>query len=780
MSEGTVSETVERTLEKSPAAAATPADQAPPRQDGEEESVLRVECRDGAGIVWFDVPGEKVNTLRAGFEEEFDRALGTLDDLAREGTIDAAVLASAKHGSFIAGADVRMLASAGSAEEVAGLSRTSQAVMADIEGFRLPIVAAVDGAALGGGLEVALACAGRVASNAGSTELGVPEVQLGLLPAGGGTQRLPRLIGIEKALQMILTGDAVEPGRAKAYGLVDEVVHPAILIDAAVERSRRLGRERGVVSKLKEAVSRATDPKRLRALLLEDNPAGRKILFGQAEKRTRSRTGGNMPAPLRALEVVRTGVEEGMQAGLRAEAEAFGDLAMTREAGNLMRVFFARNRLKKPVAARDDVPGEPREVRKVAVLGAGLMGSGIAAVTVYGADVPVRLKDVGFEPIRSGLRSVREALDDRLEKGKISEHDRDRLMAMVRPSTDYSGFGRVDLVIEAVLEDLEVKHQVLKEVEEATHRDAVFASNTSSIPITRIAEGSSRPETVVGMHYFSPVPKVPLLEVIEGEVTAPWATATAVEVGRKQGKLVIVVDDGTGFYTSRILAPFMNEAAHMLAEGFPIETVDRALSGFGFPVGPFKLLDEVGIDVAGKISEILEDDFGDRMAAAPALERLLEDDRKGRKNGRGLYRYRRVAEGEYERERDEGADPAVYDLVGVEPDEELAEAPDEELGRIARRCVLRMVDEAARCYGEGIVRSADDGDAGAVFGLGFPPFLGGPLRWVDEEGPGRVIGWLEALRAEHGDRFEPAPTLRDLAERGLGFHDDGAPEPGTA
>src|SRR5918996_1357084 len=360
------------------------------------------------------------------------------------------------------------------------------------------------------------------------------------------------------------------------------------------------------------------------------------LVFRQAEANVRARTGDTMPAPLRAIEVIRTGVERGADAGFAAEAHAFGELLLTPQARNLIRVFQMRQALRREarqaaVAATD--------VSKVAVVGAGLMGAGIAAVTVSRAGIPVRLKDVERDALRHGMRSIRDYLEQRVQRRKITAHERDRLLSLVHPGTDYRGFGRVDLVIEAVVEDLAVKHQVVKEVTQVTGPDTIVASNTSAIPIDRIAEGHPRPELVVGMHYFSPVPRVPLLEVVEGPRTAAWVTATAVDVGQRQGMTVVVVGDGPGFYTSRILGPYINEAAHLLSDGASIHAIDQAMERLGFPVGPFRLIDEVGIDVAAKISRILRGGLGDRLAPSATMPGLVPDGRQGRKNGRGFLRY---------------------------------------------------------------------------------------------------------------------------------------------
>lgn len=739
---------------------------------------FRIERRDDAAILWIDVPGKDVNTLHTDFAPALHSAL---DALEADGTLTSVVIASAKEDSFVVGADIEMLGEVRTSEAGSGLARTGQQVMDRLASFRLPMVAAIHGPCLGGGMEMALACCGRVASTAAVTRLGQPEVRLGVIPGAGGTQRLPRLIGLEAALDLILSGRQVPAEEAVSLGLVDEAVHPAILLEVALQRARQLVErhkegEEGIVGQLRHMLSNALHADHWRSLLLEDNPAGRKLLFQQAKQRILAKTHGNLPAPLVALEVIRQGVEEDMEAGLAAEAERFGELAVSAEARSLMALFVARQVLKKESGLDRGLTtedAEPRSVRTVGVLGAGLMGSGIAEVTAAEAGLAVRLKDQDHEPLRLGLHTIARSLDRRVEKRKMSASERENVLARIQPTVDYSGFERADVVIEAVLEDLEVKQKVLREVEEHGPAEVIFASNTSALPIAEIAAASRHPERVIGMHYFSPVPRIPLLEVVVSAQTAPWVTATCVELGKRQGKTVIVVNDGAGFYTSRILAPYVNEAVHLLIEGVPIDVIDRALVEGGFPMGPFELLDEVGIDVVGKVAAFLHHAFGVRMAPAPGLHTLAQDERLGKKNGRGFYRYEEKEDG-YHRRNGE-VDKSIYELLDVE----VRQDSDVNAEEVARRPFLQMVNEAARCYGDGILRSARDGDVGAVFGLGFPPFLGGPLCYVDRQGPSRILAHLNEEYEHFGARYTPAPVLAELARRDAGFHHPAAPAPGA-
>ncbi len=712
-----------------------------------DSSAIRLERRaDGVAVIRIDVPGESVNTLRGPFAVELEAAL---DAIEGEAAISAVVVASGKPDGFVAGADIKELLAARSAREITELSRRGQAALARLAALEKPVIAAIHGACLGGGLELALACHGRVASTDEKTKLGLPEVRLGLLPALGGTQRLPRLIGVEAALDLILTGKQLDAKRAQRLGLVDEVVAAAIVEDVAVKLALR--RAAG------PAVPRAGGKRKaFTEALLVKNPLGRAVFFEQAKKRTLAKTHGNYPAAERILDVVRLGLSRGMEAGLGAESAAFGELAEGSEARELMGLFFAQNELKKDSGVADPSI-EPRKVRRVAVLGAGLMGAGIAYVTAVGAKLSVRLKDRDERSVGRGMAHLAELIGERARTRRMSNFERDREAARITPATNYDGFDGVDLVIEAVFEDLTLKRTVLAETLTNGGKNLIFASNTSSLPISRIAEGSVAPERVLGMHYFSPVPKMPLLEVITTEHTAPWVTATAVELGKKQGKTVIVVRDGAGFYTSRILGPYLNEATHLLGEGVPIEVIDAALVRFGFPVGPLTLLDEVGIDVGVKVGKILHDAFGERMAPPPGIERLVEDERFGKKNGRGFYDYAGKKRGERE------VDRSVYAVLGVEPKADLAPSD------AAERCVLALVNEAVHCLGDGILRSARDGDIGAVFGLGFPPFRGGPFRYIDGVGALEIVRRLEHHEKVHGHRFRPAPLLSELARTNGSF-----------
>lgn len=692
---------------------------------------------DQVAVVTIDVPDEKMNTLKAEFGQQVRAILKQIrDDKAVRGL----VFISAKPDNFIAGADINMIARASSAQEAEDLARQGQQIMAEIHSLPIPAIAAIHGACLGGGLELALACHSRVCTDDPKTLLGLPEVQLGLLPGSGGTQRLPRLVGVSTALEMILTGKQLRPRQALKAGLVDEVVPHTILLEAAVALA------------LKGRQTRRPLPVRERVLA---GPLGRALLFNMVGKKTEHKTKGNYPAAKRILEVIETGLAQGSSSGYAAEAKAFGELAMTPQSRALRNIFFASTEVKKdPGSAAAAGP-----LHAVGVLGGGLMGGGIAFVTASKGKLPVRIKDINPQGINHALAYSWQLLDKKVKRRHIRAGERDRELALISGTTDYSGFRHRDVVIEAVFEDLALKQQMVAEVEQHCAPHTIFASNTSSLPIGDIAAQAARPEQVIGLHYFSPVEKMPLVEVIPHAATSPQTIATVVKLAKKQGKTPIVVADKAGFYVNRILAPYINEAMRLLTEGEKVEHVDESLVKFGFPVGPIQLLDEVGIDTGTKIIPVLEAAYGERFSPpANIVSAILNDDRKGRKNGRGFYLY--AVKG---RKSKKQADPSVYGLIRASGQGQLTAQ------QCAERCVMMMLNEAARCFDEQVVKNARDGDIGAVFGIGFPPFLGGPFRYMDSLGAGDVVATLQRLATLYGPRFTPCEALLRMAENNQNF-----------
>lgn len=703
-------------------------------------NILSVKTIENVAVVTLNDPDEKVNKLN---ESLIDEVTGFLDRLESDDELHGALLMSGKEDNFIAGADIDMFKSRTTAEELEELSRTGHEILNRVENFAKPVVVGIHGSCMGGGTELALACHYRIVSDHSDTKIGLPEVKLGLLPGMGGTQRLPRLIGIQKSLGYMLTGKNMYSRQARKTGFADEIVHRHAIEMAGVK----------AVHTFRKKEVTHQDKRSLAEKILEGNPVGRSIVFSQARKRTEGRTKGNYPAPPKIIESVEYGYKNGYEKGLKNESRLFGELAVTPESRALVNLFFAMTDAKK-----NPYEELKKEVNKIAVLGAGLMGSGITEVSIdHGYHV--WLKDQTIEQAVEGKKEIASNYKEKVNKRIISGFERDEVMSKIHPTTTYDRFEKIDLVIEAVFEDLNLKQKIVKEVEDNTGGHCIFASNTSSLPISDIAAKAERPENIIGMHYFSPVQKMPLLEIIKTEQTADWVIGTAYDVGTNQGKTVIVVNDGPGFYTTRILAPFMNEALLLLEEGASVEQLDRAMKQFGFPVGPVALLDEVGIDVGAHVADVLSSKFEERGAkTSTKAKELLDAGYKGRKNKKGFYRY------EEESKKKKEVNSEIYRFFGGE---ERKSFDDSE---IHHRMVLTMVNEAVLCLEESILESPADGDLGAILGLGFPPFLGGPFRYIDSEGAANIVTRMADLQKDHGDRFKPAALLSDTAKAGNKFH----------
>ncbi|ASU22608.1 fatty acid oxidation complex subunit alpha FadJ [Vibrio qinghaiensis] len=684
---------------------------------------------DEQNIAWLaiDVPGEKMNTLQAAFAQEMQEVFATLE--AQKTSLKGMVIHSLKPDNFIAGADVRMLNACQSASEAQALAKQGQEMFQTLSDLPFPVVAAIHGPCLGGGLELALACHYRVGSDADITRLGLPEVQLGLLPGSGGTQRLPRLIGLLPSLDLILTGKQLRAKKAKQLGVIDACVAETILLDVAkkyvLDNSGKKRHQANTSAKEK---------------LISHTQLGRKLIFDQAAKKTKQKTRGNYPAADAILEVIRHGLDRGFKAGLELEAKRFGDLVMSSESKALRSIFFATTEMKKETGS----DAKPQTVKRIGVLGGGLMGAGIGHVCVAKAKVPVRIKDVSNDGVLNALNYNYKLFDKQRKRRILSKAQMQTKMAQLSGGIDFTSYQHIDVVIEAVFEDLTLKQQMVADIEANAKTSTIFATNTSSLPIQKIAAKAARPENVIGLHYFSPVEKMPLVEVIPHQTTSQETIATVVALAKKQGKTPIVVKDCAGFYVNRILAPYMNEAAQILMAGESIEKIDTALLDFGFPVGPITLLDEVGIDVGSKIMPILVQELGPRFQGPDVFDLLLNDNRKGRKSGKGFYTYKG---------KKKEIDKSIYKLLKITPD---AKQSDKE---IALRCVLLMLNEAVRCLDEGVIRCARDGDIGAIFGIGFPPFFGGPFRYIDQIGIKKLVEMMNQHAEKYGDKFAPCDGL---------------------
>lgn len=707
------------------------------KENNKTFSLVRQE--NGIAHLIMDVKGDTMNTLKAEFSDEI---ADVLKEIREDKAITGLVLVSGKADSFVAGADVNMLAKCTSAAEATALSRQGQIIFDQLENLSIPVVAAVHGACLGGGLELAMACHAIVCSDSPKTALGLPEVQLGLLPGGGGTQRLPKRVGIQKSLDMMLTGKQLRAKQALKAGLVSDVVPNSVLV-ATAEKLALSGKVKPRARKLS-----------LMDKLLEGNGVGRGILFSQATKTVLGKTKGNYPAPLKIIECIRAGVEQAPSKGYQVEADNFGQLVMSDVSAQLRQLFFATTDMKK----EQGVEGvEPAKISNAAVLGGGLMGGGIAFVTATKAKLPVRIKDISHQGISYALKYGYDLLNKKVKRRFMRHSEMQSQLSLITGTTEYTGFNNVDIVVEAVFEDLTLKQNMVADIESHCKESAIFASNTSSLPIGQIAEKALRPENVIGLHYFSPVDKMPLAEIIAHDKTSDQTISTTVAFAKKQGKTPIVVKDKAGFYVNRILAPYMNEAAILLLEGCSIEALDKAMVKFGFPVGPMQLLDEVGIDVGSKIGPILQAELGERFAPPAAFSKLIDDGRLGKKAKKGFYQYNTKSKKKL-------VDESVYTLLGLQASN--TSVTDAQV----ERCVYMMLNEAARCLDEEIVRNARDGDIGAIFGIGFPPFLGGPFQYMDKIGAATIVAKLTQWQAEFGERFTPCEALVKMAEQGQKYY----------
>ncbi len=679
---------------------------------------------EGIARIVIDRPTDAVNAI----DPALLAALLLAVEQARDARPRGLVFASGKPDQFVGGADLSLLTSWNSAAEISEASRLMHRLVTEIAALPFVTVAAINGSALGGGYELALACDWRIAADAPSVRIGLPEISLGLLPAGGGTQRLPRLVGLPRALDLILGARRLSARRALRAGLVDEVVLPAALERAAHERAMK-GRKRALAGGATAALRAATWIAPARA-----------FAFRRARQRIATETRGHYPAPLRAIEAMSVGLSRGMTEGLAYEARSFGELATSTVARNLIALFLLGLKQRRGAAA--DLP-KADAASEIAVVGAGLMGSGIAQSAAI-AGMSVRLRDVDDAAVTRGLGAIRTLTEDAGRKGVVDRREARRAIARVTGTSDWSGFGRTGLVVEAVFEDLALKRRVLGEIEAVVRPDAVIASNTSALPIAEIATGARHPERVVGMHFFSPVHRMALVEVVRHASADPTAVARVVAAGQALGKTVIVVRDGPGFYTTRVIGVMLGEAARLLDEGALIEDVDHAMTKFGWPVGPFALLDEVGLAVARHAGETVAAALGtDTEVRRNAVAILNGAGLLGKRGGEGFYRYAG---------KERTPNPRVYELLKV------AARPAVAGAETAERLTALFVNAAAQCLDERVLRSPAEGDLGAVLGLGFPPFLGGPFRYADSRGPA-LRDLLRTLADHHGPRYAPAESL---------------------
>jgi 3-hydroxyacyl-CoA dehydrogenase/enoyl-CoA hydratase/3-hydroxybutyryl-CoA epimerase/enoyl-CoA isomerase len=700
---------------------------------------------DGIVELKFDLAGESVNKLNR--VAMADLAAAT-DAIAKDASVKAVMLTSGKP-VFIVGADITEFGGIFGAGEdaVVELSMGAHKLFSAFEDLAVPTVAAINGICLGGGTELALCCDYRVMSAA--AKMGLPEVKLGIFPGFGGTVRLPRVIGVDNAVEWIATGAEKRPDAALKDGAVDAVVAPEQLQAAAIATLRQ-----AMEGKLDWKARRA---ERLAPLKL--NGTEQAMAFNSAMAVVGGKAGPNYPAPMLALKSMQKTAGLGRDEALAVEAKFFAKAAVTPQAEALIGVFLADQVVKKTSSAW--AKKSKKDIKQAAVLGAGIMGGGIAYQSAS-KGLPIVMKDINNTALDLGMSEAGKLLSKQVEKGRTTPEEMSKTLSRIRPTLNYGDFGSVDIVIEAVVENPKVKKAVFAELEGQVSDDTIIASNTSTISITYLAEGLKRPANFVGMHFFNPVHMMPLVEVIRGKKSSDEAIAATVALTTKMGKTPIVVNDCPGFLVNRVLFPYFDGFHMLLRDGADFQAVDKVMERFGWPMGPAYLMDVVGMDTAVHAAAVMAEGFPDRMKPdyKGATQVLVENDRLGQKNGKGYYVYEKDKKGRPKKV----VDPTTYDLIsGV-----VAERREFEADEIVARCMIPMVTEIARCLEEGIVATPYEADMALLYGIGFPPFRGGACRYVDQLGIDKVIALCDKYQSL-GKVYAAPKLLRDMAASGKKF-----------
>ncbi len=699
---------------------------------------------EGAVALILDVPGRAVNVFNRQVMADLDAAL----DAVASSKAPVLVVRSGKKSGFVAGADLHEFLGIQDAAGATAISATGQKLFDKLAALPMPTIAAISGACLGGGLEFALACDYRLVFDKANTQLGLPEVELGLLPGWGGTQRLPRVVGLERALRVILDRKRLNASEAFRWGLADAV--------AATENELREQFARLTARAIGEGKRRLDRlPLRTwRQRLLESNPIGRRILFKATERLMRRRVWDDMPAPWEALEAIRIGIRDGMMAGLIYERGAAGRLAVSSACRNLIALFFQTQKSDK---LPEELHGAtPAEVRRVGVVGAGTMGAGIAQLAAF-KGCKVVVQEVNQAALDAGLERIKGLFRKAVERRLLTEPESVERLAAIQGTLKWDGFDNVDVVVEAALEDIDAKKAVFRELESRTRPAAVLATNTSSLPVERLQEGMKHPQRVAGMHFFNPVHKMPLVEVVRAPASSDAALATLAQWAIQLGKTPVVVRDSPGFVVNRILMPYLNEAVILVSEGLTIEQVDRVMKRFGMPMGPLELLDQIGLDVAAHVAQSMQPVLAGRFEPNAAFEKMRAAGLLGQKSGRGFYLHGG---------KKPKVNTQVQELLRGESSSAVAQAlPAAVRGTEGReRMVLLMVNEAALGLSENLTSSAAAMDLAMVLGTGWAPHRGGPLRYADDRGLADIAQALTALATRYGRRFEPCAELKRRAE----------------